>query len=74
MIYYRYIVPKHLIMVTASANNNKYYNMTPHGDTWTAEYRRVGSSSQRREYSIREWDNMESIMHQKLKNLMDIHL
>ena len=43
-------------MVTASANNNKYYNMTPHGDTWTAEYGRVGSSSQRREYSIREWD------------------
>lgn len=43
-------------MVTASANNNKYYNMTPHGDTWTAEYGRVGSSSQRREYSIREWN------------------
>lgn len=50
------ITPKHLVMVTASANNNKYYNMTPHGDTWTAEYGRVGSSSQRREYSIREWD------------------
>lgn len=48
--------PKHLVMVTASANNNKYYNMTPHGDTWTAEYGRVGSSSQKREYSIREWD------------------
>ena len=30
--------------------------MTPHGDTWTAEYGRVGSSSQRREYPIREWD------------------
>lgn len=50
------ITPKHLVMVTASANNNKYYNMTPHGDTWTAEYGRIGSSSQRREYSIREWD------------------
>ena len=50
------ITPRHLVMVTASANNNKYYNMTPHGDTWTAEYGRVGSSSQRREYSIREWD------------------
>lgn len=50
------ITPKHLVMVTASANNNKYYNMTPHGDTWTAEYGRVGSSSQTREYSIREWD------------------
>lgn len=50
------ITPKHLVMVTASANNNKYYNMTPHGDKWTAEYGRVGSSSQRREYSIREWE------------------
>lgn len=50
------ITPRHLVMVTASANNNKYYNMTPHGDTWTAEYGRVGSSSQRREYSIREWN------------------
>lgn len=50
------ITPRHLVMVTASANNNKYYNMTPHGNTWTAEYGRVGSSSQRREYSIREWD------------------
>ena len=39
-------------MVTASANNNKYYNMTPHGDTWTAEYGRVGCSSQKREYSL----------------------
>lgn len=47
-------------MVTASANNNKYYNMTPHGDTWTAEYGRVGSSSQRREYSIREWNKKYS--------------
>lgn len=43
-------------MVTASANNNKYYNMTPHGDTWTAEYGRVGSSAQKREYPINQWD------------------
>ena len=50
------IAPKRLVMVTASANNNKYYNMTPHGDTWTAEYGRVGSSSQKVEYSIREWE------------------
>ena len=54
------ITPRHLVMVTASANNNKYYNMTPHGDTWTAEYGRVGSSSQRREYSIREWNKKYS--------------
>ena len=43
-------------MVTALANNNKYYNMTPHGDTWTAEYGRVGSSAQKREYPINQWD------------------
>lgn len=48
--------PKHLVMVTASANNNKYYNMIPQGDSWIAEYGRVGSSSQRREYSMNQWD------------------
>lgn len=42
--------PKHLVMVTAGANNNKYYNLTPNGDTWVAEYGRVGSSSQTRTY------------------------
>ena len=47
--------PKHLIMVTSN-NNNKYYNMIPHGDSWTAEYGRVGASCQKRTYSIREWD------------------
>lgn len=47
--------PKHLIMVT-SANNNKFYNMIPHGDSWTAEYGRVGASCQKRTYSMREWD------------------
>lgn len=44
-------------MVTASANNNKFYKMYPHGDTWTAEYGRVGSSSQKREYPIRQWES-----------------
>ena len=47
--------PQHLIMVT-SENNNKFYNMIPHGDSWTAEYGRVGASCQKRTYSIREWD------------------
>ena len=42
--------PKHLVMVTAGANHNKYYNLTPNGDTWVAEYGRVGSSSQTRTY------------------------
>lgn len=50
------IKPKYLVMVTASANNNKYYRMIPHGDSWTAEYGRVGGSPQRREYSLDQWN------------------
>ena len=50
------IKPRYLVMVTASANNNKYYKQIPHGDSWTAEYGRVGSSPQRREYSMSQWD------------------
>lgn len=37
------IKPRYLVMVTASANNNKYYKQIPHGDSWTAEYGRVGA-------------------------------
>lgn len=48
--------PRYLVMVTAGANNNKYYRMTPHGDSWTAEYGRIGSSSQRRTYSMSQWN------------------
>ena len=44
-------------MVTASANNNKYYKQIPHGDSWTAEYGRVGSNPQRREYSMSQWES-----------------
>jgi poly [ADP-ribose] polymerase len=51
------IKPRYLVMVTASANNNKYYKQIPHGDTWTAEYGRVGSSAQRREYPMSQWDS-----------------
>ena len=51
------IRPKYLVMVTASANNNKYYKMTPHGDTWTAEYGRVGSTAQKRDYPISQWSS-----------------
>ena len=42
--------PKHLVMVTAGANHNKYYDMQPNGDMWVAKYGRVGSSSQTRTY------------------------
>lgn len=51
------IKPRYLVMVTASENNNKYYKQIPHGDTWTAEYGRIGSSSQRREYPMSQWNS-----------------
>lgn len=54
------IRPTYLVMVTASANNNKYYKMIPEGDRWTAEYGRVGSSSQRRTYSMSQWNSKYS--------------
>lgn len=50
------IKPRYLVMVTASANNNKYYKQIPHGNTWTAEYGRVGSSPQKREYPMSQWN------------------
>lgn len=43
-------------MVTASANNNKYYKQIPHGDSWTAEYGRIGSAPQKREYPMSQWE------------------
>lgn len=44
-------------MVTA-CNNNKYYKMIPKsGDRWVAEYGRVGTSPQRREYGMSCWES-----------------
>ena len=47
--------PRYLIMVTAD-NHNKFYKQIPHGTTWTAEYGRVGCSSQTKEYPMSQWD------------------
>ena len=49
-------VPKYLVMVTAGANNNKYYRMTPQGDMWLAEYGRIGGGTQSRTYSKYLWE------------------
>ena len=49
--------PKHLVMVAADANNNKYYDMVPNGVKWTAEYGRIGGSSQTRVYSKGQWES-----------------
>lgn len=51
------ITPRHLVMVAAGKNNNKYYDMTPHGNTWTATYGRIGSGSQTREYPISQFQS-----------------
>lgn len=49
--------PRYLVMVTESANNNKYYKQIPNGDSWTAEYGRIGSSPQRHTYSMSQWES-----------------
>ena len=51
------IKPRYLVMVTASANNNKYYKQIPQGDFWIAEYGRVGSSPQKRQYPMNQWES-----------------
>lgn len=49
------VEPKMLIMVT-STNHNKVYRMIPHGDTFEAEYGRVGASCQHASYSMSQWN------------------
>lgn len=50
--------PRYLVMVTAYANNNKYYRQLPNGDgTWTAEFGRIGAIPQRRTYSMSQWES-----------------
>lgn len=48
--------PRYLVMVTGESNHNKYYKQIPHGDSWTAEYGRIGSSAQHREYPMSQWE------------------
>lgn len=47
--------PVYLVCVTTN-NNNKYYRMIPHGDTFEVEYGRVGATCQHASYPIRQWD------------------
>ena len=49
------IRPTYLIMVT-TANNNKFYNCFPEGDTFRVEYGRVDSTVTTVRYPIRDWD------------------
>lgn len=46
-----------LMMVTGSANNNKFYNLSENSDgTFTVEYGRVGANAQTRTYPMSQWD------------------
>ena len=49
------VCPRYLVMVTQN-NNNKIYKMIPHGDTWTAEYGRIGAACQTATYPMSQWD------------------
>jgi poly [ADP-ribose] polymerase len=47
----------YLIKVEPTANNNKYYRMIPHGDTFEVQYGRVGYENYQSDtYSICNWD------------------
>lgn len=48
----------YLLMVSPNGNmgHNKYYKMIPHGNTWTAEYGRVGANPQKMAYPMSTWD------------------
>lgn len=44
-------------MVTAD-NNNKFYHMTPQGDTILVEFGRVGATAQKASYPLSRWDSL----------------
>ena len=46
----------YLIKVDPGVNNNKYYRMIPCGDTFRAEYGRVGAGCQTAVYPISKWN------------------
>lgn len=59
--------PKYLIFVSPDnkgVDSNKYYRMTPNGDTFTVEYGRVGAAPQTKTYPMSKWD---STLSSKLK-------
>lgn len=50
------IRPTYLIMVT-TANNNKYYNLFPEGDSFRVEYGRVDATKTTAHYPMSKWDS-----------------
>ena len=48
--------PAYLVMITATANNNKYYRMTPKGESFLVEFGRIGNTtSQTSTYPMSRW-------------------
>ena len=59
--------PKYLIFVSPDnkgVDSNKYYRMTPNGDTFTVEFGRVGATPQTKTYPMSKWN---STLSSKLK-------
>lgn len=59
--------PKYLIFVSPDnkgVDSNKYYRMTPNGDTFTVEFGRVGATPQTKVYPMSKWN---STLNSKLK-------
>lgn len=52
--------PKYLLLVSADGNHNKYYKMLPNAECsmFSAEYGRVGASSQSKVYPIDKWNSV----------------
>lgn len=66
--------PKYLIMVMPDTNNNKFYRMTPHGNTWTAEYGRVGATGVKKDYPISMWyDKLDEKLRKGYQDVSDLH-
>lgn len=59
-------------MVTAE-NNNKYYNMTPSGTTFSVEFGRVGYGAQHATYPISKWESQyKSKIKKGYKDITDL--
>jgi len=46
------------LMLVSENNNNKFYDMIAHGDTFTANWGRVGAKCQTKDYPISSWDKV----------------
>lgn len=47
---------RYLVKIEPGANNNKWYKVEPHGDSWTASWGRVGNEGQSKEYPRSQYE------------------